>query len=172
MWLCLKMRLFYLNPLTSFNPAIRVWGFSSGFPHTRGPAWARSANELMSVSSELPCVRHGRAMNIFLMAFPVTALPQAALLARGYCFTGSQLWKTGMFCVKVVLRGIKNLSAHSTALHHQGLDYVMDLKAGISPDFFFPCTINSLALHRGWQTHLGFLGSEGIMQSRLQLSCS
>lgn len=23
-------------------------------------------------------------MNIFLMAFPVTALPQAALLARGY----------------------------------------------------------------------------------------
>lgn len=102
---------------------------------------------LMSVSSELPCVRHGRAMNIFLMAFPVTALPQAALLARGYCFTGSQLWKTGMFCVKVVLRGIKNLSAHSTALHHQGLDYVMDLKAGISPDFFFPCTINSLALH-------------------------
>lgn len=45
MWLCLKMRLFYLNSLTSFNPAIHVWGFSSGFPHTRGPAWAQSANE-------------------------------------------------------------------------------------------------------------------------------
>lgn len=46
-WLCLKMQLFYLNSLTSFNPAIRVWDFSSGFPHTRGPAWARSANECL-----------------------------------------------------------------------------------------------------------------------------
>lgn len=35
MWLCLRMWLFYLNFLTSFNPAIRVWGFSSGFPHSR-----------------------------------------------------------------------------------------------------------------------------------------
>ncbi|KAL2298141.1 hypothetical protein Nmel_017103 [Mimus melanotis] len=46
MWLCLRMWLFYLNYfLTSFNPAIRVWGFSSGIPHTRGSARALSANE-------------------------------------------------------------------------------------------------------------------------------
>lgn len=47
MWLCLRMWLFYLNFLTSFNPAIRVWGFSSGFAHSRGPAWALSANECL-----------------------------------------------------------------------------------------------------------------------------
>lgn len=41
-----------------------------------------------------------------------------------------------MFCMKVVLREIKNLSAQSTALL-QGLVYVMALKAGISPDLFF-----------------------------------
>lgn len=95
MWLCLRMWLFYLNFLTSFNLAIRVWGFSSGFPHSRGPAWALSANEGLS---RAPCVRHSRTMNIFLMAFTGTALPQAALLGHGYCFTegktGSQLWKT------------------------------------------------------------------------------
>lgn len=41
MWLCLRMWLFYLNFLTSFNPAIRV------FAHSRGPAWALSANECL-----------------------------------------------------------------------------------------------------------------------------
>lgn len=42
-----------------------------------------------------------------------------------------------MFYMKDVLREIKNLSAHSTALPHQGLVYVVALKAGISPDFDF-----------------------------------
>lgn len=78
-----------------FNPAVCVWGFSSGFPHSRGAVWALSANECLF---RTPCVRHSRTMNIFLMVFTGTARPQAALLGHGYCFTegksGSQLWKT------------------------------------------------------------------------------
>lgn len=131
MWLCLKMWLFYLNFLTSFNPAVRVWGFSSGFPHTGGPAWARSANECLFRTSLCEAQQnHKRFPDGISWNCPSPG-------SHGYCFTGAQLWKTGVLCMKVVSREIQNLSARNTALHHQGLVYVMDLKAGISPDGFF-----------------------------------
>lgn len=95
MWLCLRMWLFNLNSLTAFNPAIRVWGFSSGSPHARGPAWALSANECLFTTSLCEAQQNREH---FPDAVYWSSLPLAALLGHGYCFTegkaGSQLWKT------------------------------------------------------------------------------
>lgn len=72
----------------------------------------------MSLSLELHCVRHSIAIKIFRTAFAASRLPeteqppQAVNIALLKEFPGFQLWKRLIFCIKVVLREIKNLSAH------------------------------------------------------------
>jgi len=72
----------------------------------------------MSLLLELYCVRHRIAVKIFLMALAGNHLPkteqqsQAMSIALLNKLLGFQLWKRQIFCIKVALREIQNISAH------------------------------------------------------------